>query len=195
MKIVIDTSSLTSLVRYYLRFDKNSILVNFIKTKIINGEIIIIDKVLDECKLVSKGIILEKLDFLADKDFLKSVPLPYKTDKVLANKKLMNQLDNSFVVSLIKKQLDDVEFENRKNAFLESADLKQIILCQNLNNEGEDMVLVTEETINDNDNKLFKKIPFICKELKIKTMTLPEVLEIYEDIFLNFQSTIPENES
>ena len=45
MKVVIDTSSLMSLVRYYLPFDKKSILFEAIKTKIANGEILVIDKI------------------------------------------------------------------------------------------------------------------------------------------------------
>jgi hypothetical protein len=72
MTVVIDTNSLLSLVRYYLPFDKNSVLFDFIKTKIQSGEIIIIDKVLEECTYNSKGIVLKKLDYLADKSFLKN---------------------------------------------------------------------------------------------------------------------------
>jgi hypothetical protein len=45
MKVIIDTNSLLSLVRYYLPFDKDKILYNFIKNKVQSGEIIIIDKV------------------------------------------------------------------------------------------------------------------------------------------------------
>lgn len=40
MKVVIDTNSLLSLIRYYLPFDKNGILFQFIKKKIEIGEII-----------------------------------------------------------------------------------------------------------------------------------------------------------
>ena len=66
MKVIIDTNSLLSLVRYYLPFDKHKILYNFIKDKIQSGEIIIIDKVHEQCSYISKGIILSKLDFLED---------------------------------------------------------------------------------------------------------------------------------
>jgi hypothetical protein len=71
MKVVIDTNSLLSLVRYYLPFDKKGVLFNFIKSKIENGDIIIIDKVLDECKFISKGKVLEKLPYLKIKHFCK----------------------------------------------------------------------------------------------------------------------------
>tara|TARA_B100000614_G_scaffold237985_1_gene236558 strand:- start:461 stop:661 length:201 start_codon:yes stop_codon:yes gene_type:complete len=64
MKAVIDTNSLLSLVRYYLPFDKKGVLFQFFKNKVEVGEIIIIDKVLEECKYISKGIVLIKIDYL-----------------------------------------------------------------------------------------------------------------------------------
>ena len=133
MKVVIDTNSLLSLVRYYLPFDKKGILFQFFKKKIKIGEIIIIDKVLQECTYNSKGIVLTTLNYLND------------------------------------------------------ADMKQIILCLNLLKDEEKVVLVTEETESSNDNKLFKKIPAICKELNIETLTLPELLAKYDVIDIDLQ--------
>jgi hypothetical protein len=191
MKVVIDTNSLLSLVRYYLPFDKKAVLFQFIKSKIANGDIIIIDKVLEECTYNSKGLVLEKLPYLTDKTFLKSAKVPYKTDSLLAPSpaKFLRQLDNQFVNSIVKRQkkLTETEFENQKNAFLNDADIKQIILCLNLIKNGEQVVLVTEETESSNDNKLFKKIPAICKELEIETMTLPELIAKYDGIDIDFQ--------
>lgn len=66
MKVVIDTNSLLSLVRYYLPFDKKGVLFKFFKNKIEKGEIIIIDKVLEECTYTSKGMVLTALDYLND---------------------------------------------------------------------------------------------------------------------------------
>lgn len=191
MKVVIDSNSLLSLVRYYLPFDKKAVLFQFIKSKIANGDIIIIDKVLKECTYNSKGLVLEKLPYLTDKTFLKSAKVPYKTDSLLAPSpaKFLRQLDNQFVNSIVKRQkkLTETEFENQKNAFLNDADIKQIILCLNLIKNGEQVVLVTEETESSNDNKLFKKIPAICKELEIETMTLPELIAKYDGIDIDFQ--------
>ena len=65
--------------------------------------------------------------------------------------------------------------------------MKQILLCLNFLKDGEKVVLVTEETESSNDNKLFKKIPTICKELNVETMTLPELLGNYEDIDIDFK--------
>jgi len=191
MKVVIDTNSLLSLVRYYLPFDKKGVLFQFFKSKIAKGEIIIIDKVLQECAYIAKGIIHTSLDYLNDKTFLKSAKVPYKTDSLLAPSpaKFLRQVENQFVNSVIRRQrnLTDTEFENQKNKFLNDADIKQIILCLILTNEGENVVLVTEETESSNDNKLFKKIPSICKELGIETLTLPQLLAKYDEIDIDFK--------
>lgn len=189
MKVVIDTNSLLSLVRYYLPFDKKGVLFQFIKSKVENGDIIIIDKVLEECTYNSKGLVIEKLQYLTESTFLKSTKVPYKTDSLLVpnSKQFFHQLNSVFVNTPIRKKLTDVEFENQKNSFIESADMKQVILALNLKNKGDQVILVTEETESSNDNKLFKKIPAICKELEIKTMTLPELIAKYDGIDIDFQ--------
>lgn len=181
MKVIIDTNSLLSLVRYYLPFDNENLLFNFIKEKIELGEIIIIDKVYEQCIYNAKGLVLIKLAFLNDKTFLKKSKTPHKTDSILAPSpaKFIRMMENQFVVAVQRKKLTDVEFEIRKSQHLEDADTKQIILCLNLIKSGEDVYLVTEETAESNDNKLFKKIPAICNELGINCISLPELLKIY----------------
>lgn len=188
MKVIIDSNSLLSLVRYYLPFDRNSVLFNFIKSRIEQGEIIIIDAVHTQCQYLAKGIILEKLDYLKDRDFLKAAKLPCKTDGLLAPSpaKFLRQIDNQFVNQIMKRRLTDVEYDTQKAHYLEDADMKQIILCLILIKNGDEVVLVTEETDASNDNKLFKKIPAVCKELNIRTMTLPELLGLYQQINLEF---------
>src|SRR6218665_1547727 len=175
MKTVIDTSSLLSLVRYYLPFDKKGVLFEFIKRKIEWNEIIIIDK----------------LSFLTDKNFLKEAKVPFKTENLIVpdTKRFLHQLDTVFVNQIVKKKqnITEVEFDKRKNIFLSDPDMKQIILCLNLLKGGENVVLTTEETESNNDNKLFKKIPLICKELNIETMALPELLAKYNGIGIAFQ--------
>lgn len=191
MKVVIDTNSLLSLVRYYLPFDKKSVLFEFIKEKINQGEIIIIDKVFEECTYNSKGLVIKTLTYLEDKAFAKSAKVPYKTESLLAPSpaKFLRQVDNQFVNTIVRNQrkLTDTEFENQKNSFLNDADIRQVILCLNLIKDGEEVILVTEESEVSNDNKLFKKIPAICKELDIPTMTLPELLDKYDGINIDFK--------
>lgn len=183
MKIVIDTNSLLSLVRYYLPFDNENHLIDFFQNKIAIGDIIIIDKVYQQCQYQAKGLILDKLAFLKEKNFLKESKQPFKTsDLLIPNpKKFFHLLDNNFVNSVVKKQkkITDAEFEAEKERFLEDADMKLIIASLNFILKGEDVLLITEETSTTNDNKLFNKIPLICNELKIKTKTLPELIYMY----------------
>jgi hypothetical protein len=65
--------------------------------------------------------------------------------------------------------------------------MKQVILALNLKNKDEQVVLVTGESESSNDNKIFKKLPVICKELEIETMTLPELIAKYDGIEIDFQ--------
>jgi hypothetical protein len=122
------------------------------------------------------------LSFLTDKAFLKKSKTPYKTVTLLAPSpaKFLRMVENQFVVGVQRKKITDVEFEVSKNKHLEDADTKQIILCLNLMQSESDVYLVTEETTESNDNKLFKKIPAMCNELNIECITLPQLLKIYE---------------
>jgi len=191
MKVAIDTNSLLSLVRYYLPFDKKSVLFDFIKTKIKDGEIIIIDKILEECVYTSKGLVLSSIDYLTEKAFLKAHKIPSNTEFILppAPAKFLRQVENQFVNGVQKNRLTPVEFENRKNDFMNSADMKLILFCMNLkkDNPSEDIYLVTEETEDSNDSKVFKKIPAICRVLELETLTLPQMIEKFDKINIEFK--------
>lgn len=106
MKVVIDTNSLLSLVRYYLPFDREAILYDFFRNKVQQGDIVIIDKVYEQCAYVAKGLILEKLDFLSDPVFRKSAKLPFNTEQLLAPSpaKFLNLMDSHFAVAVQKKE-------------------------------------------------------------------------------------------
>ncbi|MCE7055829.1 DUF4411 family protein [Algoriphagus sp. AGSA1] len=191
MIVVIDTSSLLSLVRYYLPFDKKGVLFEVIKSKVSSGEIILLDAVYEESKFVGQKIILQKLDFLTDKGFLKENKVITKTDELipLAPTRFLNKVKNQFVANPFQlKKLNESEFEVQKNRFMESADAKLIMYCQHLikDNPEEEIYLVTEETPSANDLKLFKKIPAICGILGIPVITLPELLEKYQEVELGF---------
>ena len=179
MKVVIDTSSLLSLVRYYLPFDRNKILFDFIKAKIENKEIIILDEVFRECSYTSKGIVVSTLDYI------KLKKNQVKTTDLLPTRKFFNQLENNFINATLRNKLSDVEFESRKNAFLESADAKLLLYGQA--NSLEEIVIVSEETESSNDNKSFKKLPAICKFLNLEIKTLPQLLERYDEIYVEFK--------
>lgn len=191
MIVVIDTNSLNAMVRYYLPFDANNNLYELVKKKIKSGDIIILDAVFIECKFQSDGLVLKKLDFLDDKDFKKQYKIPLKTEDLIppAPAKFIRQVENQFTIGVMKNKLEDFEFELEKERWLKSADAKLITYCLNHNHQGtfEEIFLVTEETKAHNDLKVFKKIPSICDMLNINVLTLPELMDKFNDeISLDF---------
>lgn len=181
MKVLIDTSSLLALVRYYLPFEKENALQDLIREKIDQGEIIILDKVYEESKYVSKGIIINELPFIKNKS------RHYKTDELLPQPKFFRILDTQLAIGIQKNKLSDVEYLLNRNQFLESADAKLILYClRDQNTLGLDKpVIVTEETQAENDKKTFKKLPAICHILGINHITLPELLKDHLAISLS----------
>ncbi len=182
MKVIMDTNSLLSLVRYYLPFDAKEKLIDFFKAKIESGEVLIIDAVYDECEKVSQRLILKELSFLTKSEFKKKYR---KTNELVPREKFYNLLDNQFRTRH-SRRLSEAEFENQKEEFLKSADARMIILALKLLNEpnlfNDNVVIITEETRSENDNKTFRKIPAICDLLDIQVQTLPEWIKKTEGI-------------
>jgi len=176
MRFIIDTSTWVSLVRYYKPFDKSSIIYNFFKQKLKDGEFILLTEVSIECSYVSKKIVTKELDFISDKKLIT------KTTDLLPNKKYFNLLDNQFCNKSQKRKLEDIEIEKLTENFLNSADSKIILKAVEISKTLEnDIVVVTEETNSNNDNKIFKKIPIICDLLNIKCFGLPLLITEYKD--------------
>lgn len=172
MKVVIDTSSLMALVRYYIPFDKDDSLKTFFRQKVESKEIIIIDKVAIESKRNAKGVITKSLEFIENKKN------QVKTDILLPEASFLRDLENRLCYVARKNTLEEIEFENRKQVFLEDADAKLLLFC--LSNKGvlnlDKFMLVTEETRTDNDGKLFKKLPEMCDLLNVEHCNLPSLL-------------------
>ena len=180
MRAVIDTSSLLFFVRAYLPFEKEGKLKKLLEKKFNSGELIVLDKVYEESGRVAKGIVTKELDFLDNKKKL------VKTDLILPEQKFFNILENQLCYGAQKNKLISTEFEVKKKEFLESADAKLILFCENDKNplELDKPILVTEETRSEKDNKLFKKLPDICTILNIKHCNLPTLLRDHFQINL-----------
>lgn len=182
---IFDTSSFISMVRYYLPFDSRGMIYQHVKASIENERIILIDAVLDECKVVAKRIVVEKLDFLDNKDFLKANKCPVKTQDIVpaAPVRFYNMVEHNFTTPL-KRNLSDIQFEKLKQAFLKSADARMVIYAYNYKhgNPDSEIFIVTEETGQANDNKAFRKLTAICEQLEIPTITVPEYLNSCEDL-------------
>lgn len=179
MAAVIDTSSLLSLVRYYLPFDKSGVLLRFFEEGVAAGEIVLLDKIIEECKYVAQGIVLRQLPSCTDKSCHQD------TASLLPYARFYNQVDHQFIIPSLRRKLNDAEYDSQKNAYLESADVKLLLYC--LKNKG--AVIVTEETAGPNDKKLFKKIPAICNMLQLPVDTLPQYLQKTAGIDLHFSRT------
>jgi len=185
MRFIIDTSTWVSLVKYYKPFDNSSVIYDFFKQKVKDGEFILLSEVSTECSFVSKRVVMKELDFITDKKLIT------KTTKLLPTKKFYNLLDNQFCNQSQKKLLTSTGIESLTNEFLKSADakiiLKAIEITKTLDNQ---ITVVTEETASNNDNKLYKKIPAICKELNIECIGLPELIDIFnKEITVKIKNT------
>ena len=118
MRVVIDTSSLLSLVRYYLPFDKNRKLFEFFKQQIKVHNVIVIDEVLQESEYISSKIIVNTLEYLIDNEFKKTYKIPIRTKDLLppAPKRFYNLVGNNFK-TLNAKRLNSAQMEQRKKEF------------------------------------------------------------------------------
>lgn len=56
-----------------------------------------------------------------------------------------------------------------------------------MKDSSDDVILVIEGTESSNDDKILKNTPAICKELNIKTMTLPDFLSHHHEINSAFE--------
>lgn len=175
MRFIIDTSTWVSLVRYYKPFDDSLTIYNFFKQKLTSGEFLLIDGVSSECKFVSKRIVSKELDFISDKNFI------CKTNELLPTPKYFRLLDNQFCNQHQKRKLTKTEIEESISEFLKSADSKIIMKAIEISKSLEGIVVVTEESNSDNDNKLFKKIPLMCQIINIECIGLPKLMKKYDD--------------
>lgn len=178
MKAAIDTCSLISLVRYYLPFDVNGALYDYIKDKVKCKDFVILDSVVEECKYTAKGIVIKSLDYLQEKGCY------VRTDNLIPPKKFYNLLENNFINLTQRRLLSDLEYEVEKNRFMKSADAKLIMYC--MENSFDDIVIVSEETESPNDQKYFKKLPAISNIIGYGLKNLPTLLKECSDIKVEF---------
>jgi len=180
MKAVIDTSSLLSFVRYYLPFDQDNKLISFLEKQILEKKIIVLDKVEQECEYTSQGLVVSALPFIKDKKYKTS------TSSLIASPKFHRLIDNNFINSSERKELNDAEYQVKRDGFLNSADCSMILYAFN-NKESEEIIIITEETGYNNDGKAFKKIPENCKAINVTTMTLPHFFKVNDVVTLSVE--------
>jgi len=91
-------------------------------------------------------------------------------------------LESNFTIEVQKKKLTDSQFEAYKANYLnKDADSIIINYCESFQYDNSLMPnvvsLITEESFKNNDNKPFKKLPFICKEMNIACNNLVYLLK------------------
>lgn len=159
---IIDTSSLIAIARYYLSIKEECDILQFLESKFRNGELLLLKTVYNEAKKTQKGISTTLMSFLNDET------LHIKDEDLLppSPQKFSNLIDNNFCIPVMRKTLNEDQFQQHKLEYMKTADMKMILYV--LNNKNLNPIIITEETHVSNDKKLFRKIPAICDQLGIK---------------------------
>ena len=176
MAIVVDTCSLVMIAKNYLPLDEDGRMVAFIEQAFVNKELLLLDTILGEARGISKGVVLEKMKFLDDKNIVINT-----TDMLpLSPRRFDNMVDNNFCIRLLKKDFNDEQYIQQKEEFMKSGDAKILIYCWSKQNNQPDIFVdycvMTEETRTQNDGKLFKKLPMLCDFLNVNTTTAVDYL-------------------
>jgi hypothetical protein len=98
-----------------------------------------------------------------------------KTEEILPYPAFFSMMENNFSNKQAFGRLTPEELESEKGAFLASADCKLLLYAIRIKKTTNvEPVVISEESIYSNDNKVYKKIPHNCKVVGIKCCTLPD---------------------
>lgn len=98
-------------------------------------------------------------------------------------------LDNDFVDRSVKnRKLGNNEnlYQNQRNIYLNDTDCAIIVFAMNYRNLDPIQIL-TEESKTQNDGKLFRKIPFICERLDIRTVNSVEYIKQHKELVIEIR--------
>lgn len=174
MRTVADTSSLVAMARYYHPFDTVDSLNAYLLSEIQNGSLIILDKVLTESKYVSQGLAYSSFSCLHGKR------ISVSTEVLVPKRMFYKMVDNNFVDRTMRRMKfseDEAGYQNEREAFLHGTDCAIIVYAMNNSTDIDPIRVLTEENPNQNDGKLFKKIPSICGQLGITTVNAVDYLK------------------
>jgi hypothetical protein len=184
-KILTDADSLINFNRYFI-FDKNDSsrvynnLLGFFVEKVVNNEIIIIDKVFEELQNRPE---IRNFKRVISKHKYSTVHLLNKIEPILEEN----------IVQINLQRFGDWEIEIMKQDYKNKhADLYLIALCEELISQDINPIVVTEETIN-RDKKIVEKLPTICKRKNITCKNLPFLLFDFYKEQLKFDLTVQNN--
>lgn|GEM_PF-5826286 len=110
------------------------------------------------------------MDFLLDKKVNKEFKYSVKTKNMIApkpTKYIITKSNQGLNTGLIKtNNITKLEVDNLVNEYISSTDSIMLIYTLNQIHKSNSVMIVTEESDKDNDNKVKKKIPFFCKRLR-----------------------------
>ena len=164
----------------YHPFDNTDALDAFLKKEIENGSLILLDKVIEEIRNVSQGIAYKTFKCLQDKKMV------YSTTNLIPSQKFYNMLDNNFVDRAIKKrrlQDDEDAYQNERENYVRGTDCTMIVYAMQEKQSLESIQILTEESLSQNDGKLFLKIPAVCTQLDIPTINTVQYFKQHENKF------------
>ena len=176
MKAIIDTNSLITLFRYYEHITGFEDLKDFLTEQITQANVIVIDKVYEELhKYQGKGNVLDKLKITRKHTYPTEQLLTHLMKKEQEWYLRENETTNRYANNPQRIEAD-------KRLFLDThADLYLVALCTYIAKTHE-VLLITEETLTErHNNKLYPKIPTLCKQENIKYGNITQLLfEMYK---------------
>lgn len=172
---LIDSSCFWMLIKYYLPFDANDKLRNFLEDRFEQEEIVLLGKVWQEIE--NKQNINDALPFLAQTDAVpvRTAPLP-----------LIEKARKKWAGSRARDNMPPKEFDKYVDRYIKSADFHLIALCWEQKHQKPDellsipdapLIIVTEESNIQWNNKAFRKIPIICRDEGIECINLAQMLQ------------------
>lgn len=127
MKALIDTCSLIRLCEYYLPFDRDQRLIDFLNAQYQANNIIVIDAVYEESIFTQKGKILKMLSFIKKSDCM-------DTSLLQVTRKMSNLIDNQFCNQLNIKKLANnchtnfaAAYDQQKQLYMSQGDFRLIL--------------------------------------------------------------------
>ena len=147
------------------------------------------DLVYFECQRMDKGVILERLPFLKNAEFKKGL---IKTEDFVPNKKLLNLVNEQFTIKSKFNNLPSEQQQTQKETYFRSGDFSLVYCAYHTKQRlstglfPEDLMILTDESTNENGPGYFKKVPNCCKLLGVDSINIQAYLEEITDGKLRF---------
>ena len=164
---LIDASSLRALVRYFFLFDRADVLAEFIRRCFEQQTIVLHEQVWREVRYLCGPA--QPLHFL---------PREKTVGTDISIVSLAKKARSHWLNEDKRKELSKEKVKLAYRDFTKEADYHLIAFClqKRRTDPGQEFIIVTEETIHQNDDKPFKKIPAICRIEGIRCINLVQML-------------------